>query len=72
MLKSRLLKMCPRMMQPSLVTIAMGFNSQGTIVIFATNEVTGGGGGEVGGKGWVGGLWRLVIVRTLHFQEIIF
>lgn len=48
MLKFRLLKMCPRMMQPSLVTIAMSFISQGTIVIFATTEVTWGVGGEVG------------------------
>jgi hypothetical protein len=38
MLKSRLLKMCPRMMQPSLVTIAMSFIPQGTIGIFATTK----------------------------------
>lgn len=38
--------MCPRMMQPSLVTIAMSFISQGTIVIFATTEGTWGEVGE--------------------------
>lgn len=39
----RLLKMCPRMKPPSLVTIAMSFSSQGTTVIFAATGVAGAG-----------------------------
>lgn len=56
--------MCPRMMQPSLVTIAMSFISQGTIVIFATTEGTW---GEVGGESE-----SHCDVKTLDLQGILF
>lgn len=49
------------MMQPSLVTIAMSFISQGTIVIFATTEA----GGGIKSKPYC-------VLKTLYFQGILF
>lgn len=50
------------MMQPSLVTIAMRFISQGTIVIFAITEV----------RGWGVKSKPYCVLKTLYFQGILF